>query len=365
MSNSKPRVLLGMSGGVDSSVSAILLLEQGFEVIGAFMKNWSDGEPGSPCTWREDRRDAMRVAAQLQIPFYTFDFEDLYRQDVYEYMIAEYKNGRTPNPDVMCNKFMKFGYLLEKSRDLKCDFIATGHYAWQEVDAEGQAHLFAGLDENKDQSYFLCQLNQSQLQKAIFPLGKIKKTEVREMAQKYNLPVVDKKDSQGICFIGKVDMKTFLSDRIKRHEGNIVTTAGAIIGKHDGHEFYTIGQRTGLGIGGGTPYFVVEKRPDSNEIIVAVGESDPALFSQGVEVTELNELQSLEKYSADQLSARIRYRQPLQNIKSIIRTNSGLQIEFMQKQKAVAPGQFLAIYSKNELIASGVIENALPNSTKC
>lgn len=359
----KTRVLLGMSGGVDSSVSAILLLEQGYEVIGAFMKNWSDGEPGSPCTWREDRRDAMRVAAQLGLEFHTFDFESLYRKDVYDYLIAEYKAGRTPNPDIMCNKFMKFGYLLEKADELSCDFIATGHYA-RVNHSKQRSHLLSGLDQNKDQSYFLCQLNQKQLKRALFPIGELQKSEVREIARKHNLLVADKKDSQGICFIGKVEMKDFLSDSITPQIGDIITTSGEVIGKHQGQAFYTIGQRSGLGIGGGTPYFVVDRIPDKNQLIVAVGEDDPALYSQKILITNLNEINSLNLDQATKITARIRYRQPLQAIKSIKSLDDDYIVEFQDKQKAVAPGQFIAFYQDDELIASAVIEQNLDTRQK-
>ena len=230
----KGRVLLGMSGGVDSSVSAVLLLEQGYEVIGGFMKNWSSEgrvrgvgeEEGDDCGWKSERRDAMRVAAQLGIPFHTFDFEKEYRERVYEYMIAEYKAGRTPNPDVLCNKYMKFDLFLKAADELQCDFVATGHYARKTVDERGIAHLLAGVDANKDQSYFLCQLTQSQIARALFPIGHLQKSEVRDIARKHDLFVAEKKDSQGICFVGAVAMKDFLGARIAEHSGSIVTTDG-------------------------------------------------------------------------------------------------------------------------------------------
>ena len=224
------KVLVGMSGGVDSSVSVALLLEQGYEVIGAFMKNWSDGEDKEECSWRTERRDAMRVAAQLGIELLTFDFEDEYRQHVYDYMIEEYKAGRTPNPDVLCNKYMKFGFLLREAEKLDCDFIATGHYARTKVDDDGTTHLLAGVDGNKDQSYFLCRLNQDQLKKTLFPIGDIEKPAVREKARELDLVVADKKDSQGICFVGKVKMQDFLAERIPEQPGNIVTLEGEVIG---------------------------------------------------------------------------------------------------------------------------------------
>lgn len=347
-----------MSGGVDSSVSAILLLEQGYEVIGAFMKNWSDGEPGAPCTWREERRDAMRVAAELGIDFHTFDFEDLYRQDVYEYMIAEYEKGRTPNPDVMCNKFMKFGYLLEKADELDCQYIATGHYARVSRDADGTTHLLAGIDSNKDQSYFLCQLKQNQLHRALFPIGELEKPEVRRIAEKHGLFLADKKDSQGICFVGKVNMKQFLQERIPPQKGDILTTSGEKIGEHDGYAYYTIGQRSGLGIGGGTPYFVVDRIPEKNQLIVAVGDEDPALYSKSLIAEDLSETipGNLEVITGSGVKARIRYRQELQDC--TVEVDEGdLKVSFINLQKAVAPGQFIAFYKDDELLGSAIIKN--------
>lgn len=354
------KILVGMSGGVDSSVAAALLKEQGHIVIGAFMKNWSDGGDGEECSWRTERRDAMRVAAQLGIEFHTFDFEDKYREHVYEYMIREYKAGRTPNPDVLCNKYMKFGFFLEKANELGCDFVATGHYARKAVDGAGVHHLLAGVDGNKDQSYFLCRLNESQLGRALFPIGELTKPEVRKVAERFNLPVAQKKDSQGICFVGKVEMKDFLQERIEPQAGDIVTTAGEVIGQHDGHMYYTIGQRSGLGIGGGTPYFIVEKRPEENQLVVAVGEDDPALYSSSLMASNISEAYqgALSAFHASELSARIRYRQPIQGIKTLEIEGGVLRVEFTQRQKAVAPGQFVAIYKGDELLGSAVIDSA-------
>ncbi len=342
----KTKVLLGMSGGVDSSVSAALLLDQGYEVIGAFMQNWSD------CDWRAERRDALRVAAQLGIEFLTFDFEKEYRERVYEYMIKEYQAGRTPNPDVLCNKYMKFDLFMQEADKLGCEFVATGHYARVERDKAGTTHLLAGLDANKDQSYFLCQLDQNQLKRILFPVGGLQKSEVRDIARTKNLPVADKKDSQGICFVGKVSIQEFLEARIRPHAGKIVTTAGKVIGEHKGFEFYTIGQREGLGVGGGTPYYVVERRPDTNEVIVAVGDDDPALYKTELTATNLTETipGNFKKYSGQELMARIRYRQPL----AACKFDNG-QVVFDVPQRAVAPGQFIAFYVGEELIGSGII----------
>lgn len=373
----KPRVLVGLSGGVDSSVSAALLLDAGYEVIGGFMKNWSDGNEDESCGWRAERRDAMQVAAKLGVPFHTFDFEEEYRAKVYEYMIAEYKAGRTPNPDVLCNKYMKFDLFLREADKLDCAYVATGHYAQIREDADGTAHLLAGVDANKDQSYFLCQLQQEQLSRVLFPVGDLEKPVVRALAKKYDLPVAEKKDSQGICFIGKVDMDDFLVARITPHEGNIVTTDGKVLGQHHGFEFYTIGQREGLGIGGGTPLYVVERRPETNEVVVAVGDEDPALYRQQLLATDCTETipGNFEKYFGKKITARIRYRQPLATC--VIQTSPNpsiaggesrvtppvtgeaegvtVSVMFTMPQRAVAPGQFVAFYHGEELIGSGVI----------
>lgn len=379
------KVLLGMSGGVDSSVSAVLLLEQGYEVIGGFMKNWSTVDDGEECEWRRERRDAMRVAGQLGLKFYTFDFEEQYRSKVYEYMIDEYKAGRTPNPDVLCNKYMKFDLFLKEADKLGCDFIATGHYA-RKVDGAKSvspsvipaqagiqyddefAHLLMGVDQGKDQTYFLCQLDQEQLKRSLFPIGHLEKSKVREIAREHNLFVADKKDSQGICFVGQVDMQQFLEARIPPHEGNIVTTDGRVLGQHRGFEFYTIGQRGGLGVGGGAPLYVVDRKPETNEVVVAQGPDDPALYRSELSVTNLSETipGAIDCAMGKTILARIRYRQPL--AECVIGTTSespinggwcageaGLQVTFSSPQRAVAPGQFVAFYEGEELIGSGVI----------
>lgn len=352
----KKRVLLGMSGGVDSSVSAVLLLEQGYEVIGAFMKNWSDErEDAEECSWRTERRDAMRVAAQLGIEFHTFDFEDAYRENVYEYMLREYEAGRTPNPDVLCNKYMKFGLFLEKADELGCESVATGHYARTRKDEDGTVHLLAGKDPEKDQSYFLCQLDQDQLKRALFPIGELIKSEVREIARNHDLSVAEKKDSQGICFVGKVELSEFLKKRIPERTGNIVTPEGKVLGQHQGHMYYTIGQRHGLGLAGG-PYFIVERRPETNELVV-VKDNDPALFSSKATATNLVETVPghLQTFIGKSVLARIRYRQPLQRCQVTAMERGELHVTFDEPQRAVAPGQFLALYNDEELIASAVL----------
>jgi len=368
---------MAMSGGVDSSVSAALLLEEGYEVVGAFMKNWSDQPPGligengakSPtlaisvvptpgvgtqeCSWRTERRDAMRVAAKLGIELLTFDFEEQYREQVYEYMIREYRAGRTPNPDVLCNKYMKFGLLLDEAKKLGCEFVATGHYARTRRDDDGTAHLLAGVDENKDQSYFLCRLTQDQLKHVMFPIGDIEKSAVREKARELELSVADKKDSQGICFVGKVALADFLKDRIPAKPGKIITTTREEIGEHKGYAYYTIGQRTGLGVGGGEPWYVVDRRPETNELVVAHKE-DKALLRSELIATEITETVPgiIEKYIGKPTKARIRYRQELQDCV----VDESMNVTFDQPQWAVAPGQFIAFYAGDELIGSGIIE---------
>lgn len=354
----KQKVLIGMSGGVDSSVSALLLLEQGYEVVGAFMKNWSDGDDGVECSWRSERRDALRVAAQIGIDLHTFDFEEEYRTHVYEYMLREYEAGRTPNPDVLCNKYMKFGFLMREAEKLGCDFVATGHYARTRRDADGTVHLLAGVDRNKDQSYFLCQLGQDQLKKALFPIGDLEKSEVREIARKAGLVTAEKKDSQGICFVGKVELHEFLRERLPEREGNIVTVDGKIIGTHRGHMYYTIGQRTGLGIGGGTPYFVVERKAETNELIVAPADHDESLYRTELTAVEITQTVAggLESMVQKPIQARIRYRQELQECVIEKLEDGHATVTFTNPQRAVAPGQFIAFYNDDELLGSGVIE---------
>ncbi len=349
-------------------MSAVLLLEQGYEVIGGFMKNWSTNDEGEECEWRRERRDAMRVAGQLGLKFHTFDFEAEYRSKVYEYMIDEYKAGRTPNPDVLCNKYMKFDLFLKEADKLGCDFIATGHYA-RRVDENpppyqggvggGVAHLLTGVDTEKDQTYFLCQLNQNQLKRSLFPIGHLQKSKVREIARQHDLFVAEKKDSQGICFVGQVDMQQFLEARITPHDGNIVTTDGRVLGQHRGFEFYTIGQRGGLGVGGGTPLYVVDRKPETNEVVVALGSDDPALFKSELIATNLSEtnLGSIDRIIGKTISARIRYRQPLAEC-VIEKNENGIAVHFSTPQRAIAPGQFVAFYVGEELIGSGVIASA-------
>lgn len=343
-----------MSGGVDSAVSAALLLEQGYEVIGAFMKNWSD------CTWKEDRRDAMRVAAKLDIPFYTFDFEKEYRAKVIDYMFREFEAGRTPNPDVMCNKFVKFDLFVREADKLGCDFIATGHYARvQEMPRDKGVSkgykILAGTDPEKDQTYFLWAIPPVILSRVLFPVGgMIKATEVRKKAAELALPVATKKDSTGICFVGEVNIRDFLQQRIPKKPGKIMTTNGKVVGDHEGLPFYTIGQREGLNLGGGTPYYVVAKRPETNELIVS-SNFEQALFSNKLEADSSNWFNRPEKLP-DSCQCRIRYRQPL--VKCVIKEikKDFIKVFFIEPQRAVTSGQSIVFYDGEEMIGGGIIK---------
>ena len=336
------KVLVGMSGGVDSSVSAELLLEQGYEVIGAFMKNWSN------CDWRRDQRDATRVAAKLGIPFVTFDFEKEYREAVVDDMFREFETGRTPNPDVLCNKYIKFDRFVQEADRLGCAFVATGHYA-RSIDGK----LYAGADKNKDQSYFLWAMKPDVVSRVLFPIGEMTKPQVREKARELELEVADKKDSTGICFVGEVDMRTFLQERLPKNPGNVVTVDGKVIGTHEGLAFYTLGQREGLGIGGGTPYYVVEKRPPTNELVVA-SNFHPALFRSELTASQLNWFEKpMVPYVC---KARIRYRQEVQNctIESI--TDEAISVTFRDPQRAVTPGQSIVFYDGDKVLGGGIID---------
>ncbi|MCX6714901.1 MAG: tRNA 2-thiouridine(34) synthase MnmA [Candidatus Uhrbacteria bacterium] len=365
------RVLLGMSGGVDSSVSAVLLLEAGYEVIGAFMKNWS-GDVNGPevkgtdrigtsfeeCGWKTERRDAMRVAAQLGIPFLTFDFEAEYRRDVVEYMFREFEAGRTPNPDVMCNRYMKFDLFLKEADKLGCEFIATGHYARTEnplltKEGAGGGRILKGVDPNKDQTYFLWAINKAVIPRVLFPIGHLEKPAVREIAAKHNLEVATKKDSTGICFVGEVDMREFLKARMKEESGNVVTTDGKVIGKHIGINFYTIGQRHGLDIGGGDPYYVVEKRRETNEIVVG-SNFHPALFKKELTASQLNWFK--DPVYPIVCEARLRHRQPVQKCLVTSGGEEQVHVVFNEPQRAVTPGQSIVFYIGDEMIGGGIID---------
>jgi tRNA-specific 2-thiouridylase len=388
-----------MSGGVDSSVAAYLMQQQGYEVIGLFMKNWHDGSVTiqGDCPWIDDSNDALMVAQKLGIPFQTLDLSDEYKTRIVDYMFAEYEAGRTPNPDVLCNREIKFDIFLKHALAIGADYVATGHYCRrsESVDTDGKQifHLLAGKDGNKDQSYFLCQLNQEQLSKAIFPIGELTKPEVRKIAKQIDLITAEKKDSQGLCFIGKVRLPEFLQQQLKTKKGNVVlipnehipdkqtynfehcTDAelaklsqpnsfsmqdGKIIGEHNGAHYYTIGQRKGLKIGGfKEPLFVIETNTRENVIYLGESESHKGLnraglFVKNEDIHWIREDLSLKTGEQRSYSARIRYRQPLEDC-CLFQKEDGLYIIFKNLQKGITPGQFCAWYADDELIGSGVI----------
>lgn len=359
----KLKVFVGMSGGVDSSVAAYLLKKQGYDVVGVFMKNWTetmvnDGKSlhnsVDLCPWVTDQEDMRNVCIKLKIPFYTFDFEKEYKEKVIEYFYKSYKKGITPNPDIMCNKEIKFKLFLNKCLSLGADFIATGHYAQIREVKRNKYQLLKGKDANKDQSYFLCTLNQYQLSKTLFPIGIYTKTAVRSMAKKINLSTHDKKDSQGICFIGEVDLKEFLKIRLKEDPGKIKTTDGEIIGNHIGLPFYTIGQRRGINIGGGIPYYVVAKDIKANELIVAKGSHDPKLFCKTLTADHIHWLDVEPKFPLN-CTAKIRYRQKDQRVTVTKISPNVLSAVFKEPQRAITPGQSIVFYRASVLIGSAVI----------
>ncbi len=372
----KSKVFVGMSGGVDSSLSATLLKKSGFNVTGVFIKVWQPN--WIKCAWKEDRLDAMRVAAHLDIPFVTLDLEKEYKKNVVDYMINEYKSGRTPNPDVMCNKSVKFGAFYDWAMKNGADFIATGHYARiskqssdaRKSDASGLAcRLFKAVDPSKDQSYFLYTLKQEQLQHILFPIGHLKKTEVRKLAKKSKLPTADKKDSQGLCFIGKVDVKDFLSHYVEAKSGNILNENGEIIGIHPGALFFTIGERHGFTITRKTPddlpYYIVDKDVERNTLTVSrkdlgnrlahtekVARIDKVNWIEGVVPNQFGAVDS-----AFSLQAQSRYHQTMQKIRISNLTISGMTIEFEQPQEVITPGQSLVIYDGEVCLGGGIIED--------
>ncbi|QQG42295.1 MAG: tRNA 2-thiouridine(34) synthase MnmA [Candidatus Giovannonibacteria bacterium] len=342
----KQKVFVAMSGGVDSSVAALILKNQGYDVTGVHMLCW-DG-----CENNEDKRDATRVAAKLGIPFLVWDFKKEYREYVFNYMVREYAEGRTPNPDVMCNKEIKFGIFLKRALEAGADYIATGHYVKKNSDK-----LFAAKDKNKDQSYFLWTLTQDQLKHCLFPIGDYLKSEVRELARGFGLPVADKKDSQGLCFVGKIDFGEFLKKELPKKIGAVVSSDGGKIGEHDGAHFYTIGQRHGLNLGGQPrPVFVAERDVATNTLVVARGADDPVLYRQEITVENVNWIARPRGVS---LLTRIRYRQPLQTCRI-----SGKRVVFDKPQRAVAHGQSVVFYKDGplddargrEMLGGGIIE---------
>jgi tRNA-uridine 2-sulfurtransferase len=392
------RVIIGLSGGVDSSVAAYLLQQQGYEVIGLFMKNWHDDSVtiSNECPWLDDSNDAMLVAEKLGIPFQTVDLSEQYKERIVDYMFHEYEKGRTPNPDVLCNREIKFDVFMKIALELGADYVATGHYCRKgtiKKDGKDIYQLLAGLDDNKDQSYFLCQLSQDQLAKSLFPIGELTKPQVREIAMELDLVTAEKKDSQGLCFIGKVKLPDFLQQQLKPKEGIIIEVPkeqevfseteavfgseeeklkylsrkikykkdfGNIVGKHQGAHYFTKGQRKGLAVGGTVePLFVIDTDVVENVIYTGQGKEHPgllkkALFVSNEELHWIREDLALQLDETMQVMARIRYRQPLQKA-TLTKVDSGLYVEFEAFQSAITEGQFVAWYLNDELVGSGVI----------
>ena len=355
--NKKKKVFVGMSGGVDSSVAAALLKKKGYDVVGVFIKGWSDNrffKDTTMCPWVTDQEDARRVASQIGIPFYTFDFEKEYRKKVVEYMVKSYRSGITPNPDVMCNKEIKFGVFFEKARKLGADFVATGHHA-RVTRRDGVARLRAGKDANKDQSYFLWTLTQKQLSRTLMPIGDYTKEEVRAMARELGLPTAEKKDSQGLCFVGEVNVHDFLKSMIKPKKGKIITTGGNIVGEHEGAMFYTIGQRHGIGSpGGGMPYYVTGKDIKKNILYVAEGSGDSELYKKEMDISECSWVSGTAPKFPVACKARIRYRQPLE-VCTIVKKGKKVHGVFRKLQRAVAPGQSIVFYQGDTVTGGGII----------
>ena len=388
------RVVVGLSGGVDSSVAAHLLIQQGYEVIGMFMRNWHDESVtlSDDCPWIDDSNDALLIAEQLNIPFQVIDLSKDYQERIVDYMFSEYEAGRTPNPDVLCNREIKFDVFLKAALELGADYVATGHYCRRIDHEDGTVGLLAGKDPNKDQSYFLCQLNQEQLSKALFPIGELLKPEVREIAKNIGLHTADKKDSQGLCFVGKISLPQFLQQKLKPKQGNIIEIPDSIeqfvnynkleptienivllatpfeyeesmgqkVETHQGAHYYTIGQRKGLHIGGRPlPSFVIGINTETNTVYSGQNEDHTglnryALFIDNESIHYINLKYILKDGETQELLVRIRYRQALQPA-TLIKKSNGLYILFQQKQKGITPGQFAAWYDNEELIGSGVI----------
>ncbi len=388
------RVVVGLSGGVDSSVAAYLLKEQGYEVIGMFMRNWHDESVtlSDECPWIDDSNDALLIAEQLNIPFQVIDLSKEYKEKIVDYMFNEYEAGRTPNPDVLCNREIKFDVFLKAAMDLGADYVATGHYCRRIDHEDGTVGLLAGKDPSKDQSYFLCQLNQEQLQKSLFPIGELLKSEVREIAKKIGLLTADKKDSQGLCFVGKISLPQFLQQKLKAKHGEVIEIPssekqllayqeievtpenveqlaqpfvfqkemGVNVATHQGAHYYTIGQRKGLQIGGRPlPSFVIGIDTVNNLVFSGQTDEHPglnkhALFIKNEDVHYINLKYRLVVGETKEMMVRVRYRQALQSA-TLIQKEEGLYILFQQKQRGITPGQFAAWYDGEELIGSGVI----------
>ncbi len=350
------RVVVGMSGGVDSSVAALLLKQQGYDVIGIFMKNWDDTDEFGVCTATEDYDDVIRVCNQIGIPYYAVNFEKQYWEKVFTYFLDEYKAGRTPNPDVMCNKEIKFKAFLEHAISLGADYLATGHYARVE-ERDGEVKMLRGVDENKDQTYFLNQLTQEQLEKVMFPIGDIEKSKVREIAKEANLATATKKDSTGICFIGERNFKEFLSNYLPAQPGNMETFDGEIMGKHDGLMYYTIGQRHGLGIGGaGDPWFVIGKDLERNVLYVGQNFHNDMLYSDSITAVNVSWVSNKEKPETFDCTAKFRYRQPDNKVTVHLLEDGKAKVIFHEPIRAVTPGQAVVFYNGDECLGGGTID---------
>lgn len=347
--NKSVKVFVGLSGGVDSSVTAALLKEQGYDVTGVYMKNWSQDLPGMPCPWKEDYQDAKRVAVQLGIPFKMYDFQKEYRGKVVDYMLAEYQAGRTPNPDIMCNQEVKFKIFLETCLEDGADMIATGHYA-----RVHDGKLLRAKDDNKDQTYFLYRVTGDALKHTLFPLGDYTKPEVRKLAEKFGLVTATKKESMGICFVGKVGIKDFLLHELgPQKPGDIVDRNGMVVGRHDGAIFYTIGQRHGLDVGGGMPYYVTGKDMTKNEVYVTKKLDDEKLWSMELNLTDVHWINTAPE-DGQQVQVRTRHRAPL--ITGTIRANgTSTSIVLEDEIRAVTAGQSTVVYSGDDVLGGGII----------
>jgi len=349
---SRKKVFVGMSGGVDSSLTAALLVEQGYDVTGVYMKNWSKDLPGFQCPWREDYNDAKHVAVKLGIPFEVFDFEKEYFDKVVQYMLDGFKSGITPNPDVMCNQEIKFKLFYEVAREKGADLIATGHYA-QSVQGSSAHTLNMAVDENKDQTYFLYRITEDVLQHTLFPLGGMTKPEVREEAKKRGLVTADKKESMGICFVGKVGIREFLSQFVETAPGPIVEQNGLTIGQHDGAIFYTIGQRHGLDVGGGLPYYVTGKDMDKNTVYVTSDLSDESLWSDTINLTNVHWINSVP--DDKNLSVRTRHRAKLIDAELVKNDDGSASLKLKEKVRALTPGQSAVLYDGKVCLGGGII----------
>lgn len=361
-------VYVGLSGGVDSSVAALLLKQQGYKVVGVYMKNWSKDLPGVPCPWEDDFTDAKRVAVQLGIDFKMYDFEKDYQQKVVDWMVEQYEAGLTPNPDITCNQEIKFKLFLNTALQDGADFVATGHYA---VAKNGK--LFKAKDQNKDQTYFLYRVDKQALERTLFPLGNLNKSQVRQLAKKHKLATADKKDSMGICFVGKVGIKDFLSQFVKTKSGKIIDQKGKVVGEHDGVIFYTIGQRHGLNVGGGLPYYVVGKDMKKNEVYVTTDLQDEKLWSNEIKFTSAHWINGVPRES-QKLMVRTRHRQKLIPVKKLVKLseakaesrtnhrqvdqcvdNSQWEAVLSEDVRALTPGQSAVFYSGDECLGGGIV----------